>query len=612
MKENLKRAYQWLRNNYEGCDLQILSVNSVQDKEQIIKNFNSNFPSNTKAYAQLIIWVEDAKEWTIVENNIKPKAFKASNLNLNQNEAAAPSIEEPNEFLKGNKNNIDEFKSVVKSINQWLDSVDKNAEKSNKDYHKITKKVTEIIILAKLLLDENENADLAQLLLEYELKQEKYNTNDIIKFVSIYLGSKKEQDEIYLFGFSRGAYTALALVGFLSWCGLLKHNAPNSLSLDTLFERFLNGARRKQEHAEEIVNGSAEIKPEGVWRFFDIKYVKELRYFKKRIDSNKSGQQNKAEELVDYAMLFKNQQKLKTNEAKQLLVYSQPPKVKFLGVFDTVRASNWEAIVSGLYRDKISPQWLKKLLENGTLTCRYTRHVHFTVENAYQALAIDENRYSFGERVWETPQNPSPVVLRHAEQRWFVGAHANVGGGYPNDSLSFIPLKWMQNAAQRCGLKFEDNVVLPECKTSMTFGNKVYDIEFFAPINDSYKEFRERTWNLKSWKRYFRDINAKQLGQDYSQKNNNFDKKKDLMNINNKRVNETLDISVINRFKNEEAAYCPGKLLSCLEKTILTINLCKETQNVCKEKIEQFQNGTLEKVEHLVLSGMMKKKKRKI
>jgi hypothetical protein len=31
--------------------------------------------------------------------------------------------------------------------------------------------------------------------------------------------------------------------------------------------------------------------------------------------------------------------------------------------------------------------------------------------------------------------------VAHVEQRWFVGAHANVGGGYENDLLAQIPLE---------------------------------------------------------------------------------------------------------------------------------------------------------------------------
>ena len=36
----------------------------------------------------------------------------------------------------------------------------------------------------------------------------------------------QENDEIYIFGFSRGAYTARSLVGLIASCGLLKRGAP--------------------------------------------------------------------------------------------------------------------------------------------------------------------------------------------------------------------------------------------------------------------------------------------------------------------------------------------------------------------------------------------------
>ena len=38
------------------------------------------------------------------------------------------------------------------------------------------------------------------------------------------------------------------------------------------------------------------------------------------------------------------------------------------------------------------------------------------------------------------------------EQRWFVGAHANVGGGYVGDLLPELPLKWMMDKASLHGL----------------------------------------------------------------------------------------------------------------------------------------------------------------
>ena len=43
-------------------------------------------------------------------------------------------------------------------------------------------------------------------------------------------------DELFIFGFSRGAYTARSLSGFISKCGLLAVGAP--LSVDELYARY--------------------------------------------------------------------------------------------------------------------------------------------------------------------------------------------------------------------------------------------------------------------------------------------------------------------------------------------------------------------------------------
>ena len=46
-------------------------------------------------------------------------------------------------------------------------------------------------------------------------------------------------------------------------------------------------------------------------------------------------------------------------------------------------------------------------------------------------------------------------------QVWFAGVHSNVGGGYPDDTLAYIPFVWMITEAQRCGLKFKSDAVAP-------------------------------------------------------------------------------------------------------------------------------------------------------
>ena len=52
--------------------------------------------------------------------------------------------------------------------------------------------------------------------------------------------------------------------------------------------------------------------------------------------------------------------------------------------------------------------------------------------------------------VWEERDGEERVI----EQVWFAGVHSNVGGGYPKDSLSLVPLLWMMHRAHECGLRF--------------------------------------------------------------------------------------------------------------------------------------------------------------
>jgi uncharacterized protein (DUF2235 family) len=63
------------------------------------------------------------------------------------------------------------------------------------------------------------------------------------------------------------------------------------------------------------------------------------------------------------------------------------------------------------------------------------------VKNAFHALAIDEHRKLYEPTLWRkaagAPQD------QKIEQVWFAGAHADVGGGYPEHGLADVTLAWM-------------------------------------------------------------------------------------------------------------------------------------------------------------------------
>ena len=82
-------------------------------------------------------------------------------------------------------------------------------------------------------------------------------------------------------------------------------------------------------------------------------------------------------------------------------------------------------------------------------------NLHPDVLNAYQALAIDERRAEFPPTLWSSAPAPGQTI----EQMWFAGAHCDVGGSYPETSLSDIALGWMMNKALALGLSFDEGVL---------------------------------------------------------------------------------------------------------------------------------------------------------
>ena len=85
------------------------------------------------------------------------------------------------------------------------------------------------------------------------------------------------------------------------------------------------------------------------------------------------------------------------------------------------------------------------------------------VARACHALSVDDERTTFHPVLW-TEKGEKPAELtdgsryiwgERISQVWFPGVHSNVGGGYPDDSLAYVPLVWMMNQAGRCGLTFK-------------------------------------------------------------------------------------------------------------------------------------------------------------
>jgi uncharacterized protein (DUF2235 family) len=244
-----------------------------------------------------------------------------------------------------------------------------------------------------------------------------------------------EPDQIFLFGFSRGAYTARSVAGLIATCGLMRPGAP--FDVQWLYQRY----RDRKQQAEPIYR---------------------LEYFRQ------SGER-----------------KL-TPDEERLLEHSRRVDIHMIGVWDTVGA--------------LGIPWTGMPLIGKRAFYFHNPNLSVINKHAFQALAIDEHRQPYKPTLWTVFQpkakSGSPAIpgLERCEQRWFAGAHSNVGGGYQNDTFPEEPLAWMQSKAASLGLGFSSQVV-PSAGA--------YSIK---PV-DSYAKFMGGAYRLATFgARYYRPI----------------------------------------------------------------------------------------------------------
>jgi hypothetical protein len=135
------------------------------------------------------------------------------------------------------------------------------------------------------------------------------------------------------------------------------------------------------------------------------------------------------------------------------------PPIKAIGVWDTVGSLGVPTVkLLGLTLHKDS-------------THEYSfvnTQVAHNVENAFQALALDDVRTPFQPTVWETPAADSGAILKTLKQTWFPGVHTSVGGGYKDSSISDITLAWMITQLSPF-LSFDETYVPRQQKQNVQF-----------------------------------------------------------------------------------------------------------------------------------------------
>jgi hypothetical protein len=272
-------------------------------------------------------------------------------------------------------------------------------------------------------------------------------------------------DLIYAFGFSRGAFTIRVLMALVANQGIIRVRAdkfpavpaaPTGLEvLSSLPPAVVAAAARA---------GVAVV--EGVEPVRTTMTASELRRLAKRAYRRYRYRFNQTTWLVRWAVVGARVLRDASFNAYDRMrgrpVYDptsnhhfdakendlQETKITFIGLWDTVDAY-------GLPVDELTEgvnRWLWPLtLPNCTLSDK--------VRKACHALSLDDERHTFHPVLWDESTEPRNKVSTSTDEErvsqvWFAGAHANVGGGYPNDALSAVSLRWMAIEAQKRGIVF--------------------------------------------------------------------------------------------------------------------------------------------------------------
>jgi uncharacterized protein (DUF2235 family) len=212
--------------------------------------------------------------------------------------------------------------------------------------------------------------------------------------------------EIYIFGFSRGAYTARSLCGFIKAAGLLQKPTMKDV-WRAYMDMYATAARivaRPQGWSPDRVRG---------WLV------------------------EKAGDAVG---------RLGGDDVSRLPRHAGV-KIRFIGVYDTVGALG--VPLSGATS------------VNEPIVGFHDTTLGDMVEHAVQALAVNEKRGPYVPTLWTQSADAAALVGQTVLQVWFPGVHSDIGGGYGDKGIGDYTWDFMMRQAARRGLVIDPNQPTP-------------------------------------------------------------------------------------------------------------------------------------------------------
>lgn len=190
-------------------------------------------------------------------------------------------------------------------------------------------------------------------------------------------------DELYLFGFSRGAVAARVLGSLIGWSGILPK--AQAVFIKPIWEAY----RRRDPGKPSSLLHAARVLRKATGRWPNL---------------------TAADTAAVTAQLGSS------NEP--MTPHVEPVDIRVIGVFDTVAQNGWPPRMAS-----------------------FDPSLSACVQHAFQALALAEERHSLYPALWH--QSAAAADTQVLRQMWFQGTHGDVGGGYGHHGLSDTTLAWM-------------------------------------------------------------------------------------------------------------------------------------------------------------------------
>jgi uncharacterized protein (DUF2235 family) len=235
-------------------------------------------------------------------------------------------------------------------------------------------------------------------------------------------------DTIFIFGFSRGAYTARVLAGFIHAFGIMGRHQLNLL--DYAFRTYKAISDYRAPGDEE-----ADIDPNAAFRT--------MRLYERALGTYR-------------------------------------PDIKALGLFDTVSS----VIEMG--------RWFPQLRTHAfTSSNPSVEHVRHAVAIDEQRTMFNPLLWPSGKEFSGPPFKRKDPVPQDVKEVWFSGSHGDVGGGYPErqSAQAKIPLLWMIEETQKLGVKYYQPTVTKIARGEDEDFPKYMKPGVGQPINGSMVDF---------------------------------------------------------------------------------------------------------------------------